>query len=74
MNCANTTLKLLADGFAICTSRSLLPQSACMGQEKRYTNLADNLEAGKVFRKKGKGAWRCLNCGYLHEAEEAHPP
>jgi len=39
--------------------------------EKRYKELADNLEAGKVFKRNGKVVWRCRNCGYLHEAEEA---
>ena len=38
---------------------------------KRYQALADNLESGKVFRRNGKVVWRCRNCGYLHEAEEA---
>ena len=38
---------------------------------KRYTALADNLEAGRVFKRGGKVTWRCRNCGYLHEAEEA---
>ncbi|MEA1889408.1 MAG: rubrerythrin family protein [Pseudomonadota bacterium] len=38
---------------------------------KRYRDLADNLEAGKVFKRNGKVTWRCRNCGYLHEAEEA---
>ena len=38
---------------------------------KRYRELADNLEAGKVFKRNGKVVWRCRNCGYLHEAEEA---
>ncbi|MDP3981084.1 MAG: rubrerythrin family protein [Chlamydiota bacterium] len=38
---------------------------------KRYQALADNLEAGKVFKRNGKVVWRCRNCGYLHEAEEA---
>ena len=38
---------------------------------KRYTDLADNLEAGRVFKRNGKVVWRCRNCGYLHEAEEA---
>ncbi len=38
---------------------------------KRFQNLADNLEAGKVFKRNGKVVWRCRNCGYLHEAEEA---
>ncbi len=38
---------------------------------KRFQELADNLEAGRVFRRDGKVVWRCRNCGYLHEAEEA---
>jgi rubrerythrin len=38
---------------------------------KRYKDLADNLEAGKVFKRNGKVVWRCLNCGFLHEAEDA---
>ncbi len=38
---------------------------------KRYLDLASNLEAGKVFKRKNKVVWRCRNCGYLHEAEEA---
>ncbi|MCL2261169.1 MAG: rubrerythrin family protein [Fibromonadales bacterium] len=39
--------------------------------EKRYRDLYNNLSAGKVFKKDGKVIWRCLNCGYLHEADEA---
>lgn len=38
---------------------------------KRYTDLADNLEAGRVFKRGQTVIWRCRNCGYLHEAEEA---
>lgn len=38
---------------------------------KRYKELADNLDAGKVFKKNGKVLWRCRNCGYIHEADEA---
>ncbi|MBE9521130.1 MAG: rubrerythrin family protein [Proteobacteria bacterium] len=38
---------------------------------KRYRDLADNLEAGKVFKRNGKVVWRCRNCGYLHEGEDA---
>ncbi len=39
--------------------------------EKRYDDLAANIEAGKVFKKDNTVAWRCRNCGYLHEGEEA---
>jgi len=39
--------------------------------EKRYIDLAANIEAGKVFKREKKTVWRCINCGYLHEGEEA---
>lgn len=39
--------------------------------EKRYDDLAANIEAGKVFKKDETVTWRCRNCGYLHEGEEA---
>ncbi len=39
--------------------------------EKRYLDLAANVDSGKVFRKDKKVTWRCRNCGYLHEGEEA---
>jgi len=39
--------------------------------EKRYLGLVKNIEAGTVFKKTKKVVWRCRNCGYLHEGEEA---
>ena len=39
--------------------------------DKRYKDLAANLEAGRVFKRNGTVIWRCLNCGYLHEGEDA---
>jgi len=39
--------------------------------EKRYNDLAANIEAGKVFKREEKMTWRCRNCGYLHEGEQA---
>lgn len=39
--------------------------------EKRYRDLYNNLMEGKVFKRDGKVVWRCLNCGYLHEGDEA---
>ena len=35
--------------------------------EKRYVELAANIEAGRVFARDGKEKWRCRNCGYVHE-------
>ena len=39
--------------------------------EKRYLGLAENIENNTVFKKEKTVVWRCLNCGYLHEATEA---
>ena len=39
--------------------------------EKRYNDLAANIEAGRVFKRDGVVIWRCINCGYLHEGAEA---
>ena len=39
--------------------------------EKRYVDLAANIEAGRVFKRDETTTWRCRNCGYLHEGNEA---
>ena len=39
--------------------------------EKRYQALSKNLEEGKVFKKDQKVVWKCRNCGYIYEGEEA---
>jgi len=39
--------------------------------EKRYLALAANIEAGSVFKKDNAVTWRCRNCGYIHESQEA---
>lgn len=39
--------------------------------EKRYRDLAANIEKDQVFKRSSKVVWRCMNCGYLHEGEDA---
>ncbi|KPL03376.1 MAG: rubrerythrin [Planctomycetes bacterium SM23_65] len=39
--------------------------------EKRYLDLAANIEKGRVFKREKPVVWRCRNCGYLHEGTEA---
>ncbi|MBT3387415.1 MAG: rubrerythrin family protein [Desulfobacula sp.] len=39
--------------------------------EKRYADLALNIENGTVFKKDAGTKWRCRNCGYVHKGEEA---
>ncbi len=39
--------------------------------EKRYRELLNNIEEGKVFKKEKSVKWKCNNCGYIHEEESA---
>lgn len=39
--------------------------------EKRYRGLLKNIEEGTVFKKDSNVKWRCINCGYVHEGDEA---
>jgi rubrerythrin len=39
--------------------------------EKTFLALADNLKTGRIFNRKEKRVWRCSNCGYIHEGENA---
>jgi len=39
--------------------------------EKRYRELAANMEANRVFTRGPDTVWRCRNCGYLHAGAEA---
>ncbi|HOJ86372.1 MAG: rubrerythrin [Elusimicrobiales bacterium] len=39
--------------------------------EERYKKLAENIEKGTVFKKDKPVQWKCNNCGYIHEGQEA---
>jgi len=39
--------------------------------EKRYRKLLQNITDGKVFKKDASVKWKCRNCGYVHEGNEA---
>jgi len=39
--------------------------------EKRYNDVAANIEADRVFKRDTEVVWRCRNCGYLHTGKEA---
>ena len=39
--------------------------------EKRYLDLAANIEKGRVFKREEAVVWRCRNCGYIHTGMEA---
>jgi rubrerythrin len=42
-----------------------------MFHEKRYRKLAANIANSEVFKKKAPVKWHCINCGYVHEGNEA---
>ncbi len=39
--------------------------------EERYKKLLANIEEGKVFKRENKVAWKCSNCGHIHEGTDA---
>jgi len=39
--------------------------------ESRYRKLLANIGNSEVFKKKSTVKWHCLNCGYVHEGDEA---
>ena len=39
--------------------------------EKRYRKLLKNIKEGTVFKRDRAVKWRCRNCGYVHEGNEA---
>ena len=59
------------EGFEQITSAMESIAVAEKQHEKRYLDLAGNIEAGKVFKRDSAVVWRCRNCGYLHEGPEA---
>lgn len=39
--------------------------------EARYLELLKNVEEKEVFKKEEKQVWKCRNCGYIYEGDEA---
>jgi len=39
--------------------------------EKRYRKLLENVKSKSVFKKDQSVKWKCRNCGYVHEGEDA---
>ena len=39
--------------------------------ERRFLALLENIEKQEVFRKTTSVRWKCRNCGYVHEGNEA---
>jgi len=59
------------EGFSDVASAMKSIATAEKQHEKRYLGLLDNLNNNTVFKKDEIVKWRCRNCGYIHEGNEA---
>lgn len=60
-----------AEGFEAIAAVWMAVSVAEKQHEKRYRDLAANIESGSVFVRDQSLVWRCRNCGYLHTGKEA---
>ena len=59
------------EGFADIADVFMAIAVAEKQHEKRYNDLAANIESGRVFKRDTEEVWRCRNCGYIHTDKEA---
>lgn len=59
------------EGFAEVSTAFTMIAKVEKEHENRYRKLAANIKKGEVFKKSEKVRWKCDNCGYVHEGEEA---
>lgn len=71
---------ILYPGFAKVAEEEGFPEVAAaftmiakveVEHEARYNKLIENIQNGEVFKKSSPSRWKCRNCGYVHEGEEA---
>ncbi len=77
----NHEYSILYPGFAKAADEEGFPEVAAVFRavsiaekqhEKRYLDLAQNIEKQLVFKRTSAVKWRCRNCGYIHTGNE--PP
>ncbi|EEG76805.1 rubrerythrin [Dethiobacter alkaliphilus] len=59
------------EGFAEIATTFRMIASAEKRHETRFAKLAANIENDQVFKKAADTQWKCGNCGYIHEGQEA---
>ena len=59
------------EGFTAIANLFEMVSVAEKQHEKRYRDLAANIENSRVFKRDDNTVWRCRNCGYITEAAEA---
>jgi rubrerythrin len=59
------------EGFNVVAEVFMAISVAEKQHEKRYNDLAANIDADRVFKRGQQEIWRCRNCGYLHTGADA---
>ncbi|MDJ0621978.1 MAG: rubrerythrin family protein [Desulfocapsaceae bacterium] len=59
------------EGFLEVAAAFKMIASVEVEHEARYNKLIANINSGEVFKRTSVVRWKCSNCGYVHEGEEA---
>ena len=59
------------EGFEELAQKFELVAKVEAAHEKRYLRLLEHLKADKTFKDDAPLGWKCRNCGYIYEGEEA---
>lgn len=59
------------EGFAEIAAAFRMISTVEERHEIRYIKLANNIKEDRVFKRNEKVLWKCSNCGYVHEGNDA---
>ena len=59
------------EGFPEMAAKFRMVAKVEKSHEERYNKILANLEAGTTFSGDAPKGWKCRNCGYIHEGENA---
>lgn len=68
---ARMAREALEEGFEELAAKFELVAKAEAAHEKRYLKLLENLNTDKTFKTDAPLGWKCRNCGFIHEGDEA---
>lgn len=59
------------EGFPALAAKFRLVAAVEKSHEERYLKMLKNLEDGNTFKGDAPLGWKCRNCGYIYEGENA---
>lgn len=59
------------EGFTALAAKFRLVAKVEKTHEERYNKVLAHLEEGNTFKGEAPQGWKCRNCGYVHEGENA---